>query len=58
MNLKRFFDEPTDFDMILIIQGTGVLPYLEHGDLSHPDTWENLTRVFQGQFFGFALWFN
>jgi hypothetical protein len=58
VNLKRFFDEPTDFDLILIIQGTGVLPYLEHGDLSHPDTWENLTRVFQGQFFGFALWFN
>lgn len=58
VNLKRFFEDPTDFDLILIIQGTGVLPYLERGELSHPDTWENLTRVFQGQFFGFALWFN
>jgi len=58
VNLKRFFEEPTRFDLILHIQGTGVLPYLERGELSHPETWDNLTRVFQGQFFGFALWFN
>lgn len=58
VNLKRFFEEPTRFDLVLLIQGTAALPYLEQGDLSRPETWDNLTRVFQGQFFGFAIWFN
>lgn len=58
LNLKRFFEEPTRFDLVLLLQGTAALPYLEQGNLSRPETWNNLTRVFQGQFFGFAIWFN
>ena len=58
INLKRVFTEPRDFDLILLIQGTGALPYLERGPLSTPETWSNLGRVFRGQFFGFAAWFN
>ena len=58
VNLKRFFEEPTRFDLVLLIQGTAALPYVEKGSLSRPETWNNLTRVFQGQFFGFAIWFN
>ncbi|WP_373652132.1 hypothetical protein [Schlesneria sp. DSM 10557] len=58
INLKRVFAEPRDFDLILLIQGSGVRPYLERGPLSTPETWENLGRVFRGQFFGFAAWFN
>ena len=58
VNLKRFFAEPREFDLILIIQGSGVLPYVEHGPLSQPETWNDLSGVFRGQFFGFAVWFN
>jgi hypothetical protein len=58
VNLKRFFEEPSRFDLVLLLQGTAALPYVEKGDLSRPETWNNLTRVFQGQFFGFAIWFN
>jgi hypothetical protein len=58
INLKRFFDEPSRFDLILAIQGSGMLPYLEEGELSRPETWDDLTRVFRGQFFGFSAWFN
>lgn len=58
VNLKRFFLEPREFDLVLIIQGSGVLPYVEEGQLSRPETWNNLQRVFGGQFFGFAAWFN
>ena len=58
VNLKRFFEEPTRFDLVLLLQGTAALPYVEKGPLSRPETWNNLTRVFQGQFFGFAIWFN
>ena len=58
VNLKRFFEEPPRFDLVLLLQGTAALPYVEKGELSRPETWNNLTRVFQGQFFGFAIWFN
>ena len=58
VNLKQFFEEPPRFDLVLLIQGTAALPYVEKGPLSRPETWDNLTRVFQGQFFGFAIWFN
>ncbi len=58
VNLKRFFSEPRQFDLILMIQGSGALPYVEEGPLSRPETWTNLQRTFGGQFFGFAVWFN
>jgi hypothetical protein len=58
INLHRFFTEPADFDLILAIQGTGLEPYLEQGDLSTPEAWERLLRAFRGEFFGFAIWFN
>lgn len=58
VNLNKFFLEPGDFDLVLTVQGTGVLPYLENGKLSHPETWDSLSRVFGGRFFGFAVWFN
>jgi len=58
VNLKRFFTEPRQFDLILLLQGSGALPYVEEGPLSQPATWNNLQRTFGGQFFGFAVWFN
>jgi hypothetical protein len=58
INLRRFFHEPREFDLILTLQGTAVEPWLEEGPLSTPESWAQLTRVFQGQFFGFAIWFN
>lgn len=58
VNLKKLFEEPKDFDLILFLQGHGALPFVERGKLSGPNTWENLTRTFEGRFFGFAIWFN
>lgn len=58
VNLNKIFLEPKEFDLILWIQGTGVESFLEEGKLSTPAAWERLTQTFQGQFFGFAIWFN
>lgn len=58
VNLKKFFTDPRKFDLVLFISGTGAAPYLEEGSLSTPETWDRLQRVFQGQFFGFAIWVN
>jgi hypothetical protein len=40
------------------IQGTGAAPYLEEGTLTDKAVWDRLVRVFQGEFIGFAFWFN
>lgn len=58
LNLKAIFTEPTNFDLVLWIQGTGVASYLQKGEVTSPEVWEQLQRVFQGEFIGFALWFN
>ncbi|MGZ0172023.1 MAG: hypothetical protein ACKVHE_20965 [Planctomycetales bacterium] len=58
INLRRVFNEPQRFDLVLWIQGTAAMPYLEEGDRTDMAVWERLARVFGGEFFGFAIWFN
>lgn len=58
VNLRRVFTEPKTFDLVLWMQGTGAAPFLEKGPLSTPDVWQRLNRLFNGEFVGFALWFN
>lgn len=58
VNLKKVFYEPRDFSLVLAIQGTGVEPFLEEGDLSTPEAWQRMTNIFRGNFIGFAIWFN
>lgn len=58
INLRRVFTEPRTFDLVLWIQGSAAVPYLEEGPLTRPEVWDRLSRVFGGEFFGFALWFN
>ena len=58
VNLRRVFTEPTTFDLILWIQGTGATPYLEKGTITDPDFWKATNRIFRGEFLGFAIWFN
>lgn len=58
INVKRMFTEPRDFDLVLTVQGSNLIPYMEEGTLSTPESWTAMTNLFQGQFFGFAVWFN
>lgn len=58
MNLKRFFDEGKDFDLVLMVAGVDSVPWLEQGQVSDATTWNNLMGVFHGNFLGYALWFN
>jgi hypothetical protein len=58
INLRRVFLEPRPLDLVLWLQGTAATGYLEEGALTKPDVWGRLQRVFGGQFFGFAIWFN
>lgn len=58
VNLRRVFTHSRDFDAILWVQGTAANPYLENGEFTKQATWGRLQRIFGGEFFGFAAWFN
>jgi hypothetical protein len=58
INLRRLFLEPTTFDLVLLIQGTAAIPYLEDGEMTSGDTWRRIGELLGGDFFGYALWFN
>jgi hypothetical protein len=58
VNLMKVFSEPKDFDLVLWVQGSGAVPYLEEGEVTSPQTWAEFQRVFQGRFIGMAIWIN
>ncbi|TWT74454.1 hypothetical protein Pla123a_32770 [Posidoniimonas polymericola] len=58
VNLHRVLTDPRDFDLVLWVQGSAALPYLEPGKLSSKRSWSELQQVFRGNFIGFALWVN
>ncbi len=58
INIHRIFTEPTRFDLVLWFQGPGLAKYVEKGELTHPEIWQQLQRVFRGSFVNFALWWN
>lgn len=59
INMKRFFDEPKPFDLVLSITGPGIAPYLESGKILSSDGFDQIQRQFGGAgFLTFALWFN
>ena len=58
VNLKRVFEEPRRFDLVLWAHGAAAIPYLEEGPTVSQETGNMLTRVFSGDFLMFALWVN
>ena len=58
LNLRRVFLEPTTFDVVLLIQGSAAIPYLEAGELTDEVTWRRIGDLIGGNFIGYAIWFN
>jgi hypothetical protein len=58
INLRRVFTEPRTFDPVLWMQGSAALPYLEDGELTSSETWSRIMGLLQGNFLGYAIWFN
>ncbi|PDQ21665.1 hypothetical protein CN311_08335 [Mesorhizobium sanjuanii] len=59
INMKRFFDEPKPFDLVLSITGPAIAPYLESGRILTSGEFDQIQRQFGGAgFLTFALWFN
>jgi len=59
VNMKRFFEEPKTFDLVLSITGPGVVPFLERGPMITSEEWWALQQQFgRTGFMTFALWAN
>jgi hypothetical protein len=58
INVRRMFLEPTTFDLVLLIQGSAAIPYLETGEMSTGVTWQRIGDLLGGNFIGYAIWFN
>jgi hypothetical protein len=58
INLRRLFLEPRTFDLVLLVQGSAAIPYLEDGETVSADRWETLMSVFGGDFLRYFVWLN
>lgn len=58
INFRRVFLEPKKMDLVRWLQGAAIVPYVEKGECTDPETWQRIERAFGGQFIGFAIWFN
>ncbi len=58
INLRRLLLEPTTFDLVLLIQGSAAIPYLEDGEMVDREAWRRMAGLFRGGFFRYAIWFN
>jgi hypothetical protein len=58
VNLMKVLTAPKDFDLVLWVQGSDAVPYLDKGEMTSPQTWREFQRVFQGRFVGMAIWIN
>jgi len=58
INLRRMFTEPQTFDLVLLIQGSAALPYLEEGELADAQTWDQIMQLMGEGPLGYFVWFN
>lgn len=58
LNLRKVFTEPKPLDLVRWVQGPGVDPFLEHGEMTSKEVWGRINQIFNGNFVGFAIWFN
>lgn len=58
VNLRKVFEEPQTFDLVLWITGPAALPFLEPGIETTGEDWNAINRVLRGGLAAYAIWFN
>ena len=58
VNLRKVFFDPRPFDAVLWATGQAAVPYLEAGPMLSSEEWREWQRIFNGNFPGYAFWFN
>lgn len=57
-DLKAYFETATETDLVMLLTGYGALPYLKDGPIADMDTFAEANRIFGGNLWGYAFWFN
>jgi len=57
-NLRRLLDETKQMDLILIVTGHALVPYLEDGVIADQKAWKAITQPMGRDVGKFAIWFN
>lgn len=58
INFARLMSDPGDFDLILMIHGAAIAPYLETGRIVDEQVWQEFSELTGGQGGLFSLWLN
>ena len=58
VNFKKVFFDPRPFDLVLWATGHAAALYLQAGPVLSGAEWTNWQRIFNGNFPGYAFWFN
>jgi len=58
LNIEKLFRDPGDMDVILWLQGTAAVPYLEEGALADMAAWQQFIQMTSGDGLLFAIWIN
>ncbi|MET3924767.1 hypothetical protein [Devosia sp. 2618] len=57
-DLKAYFETATETDLVLLITGSGALPYLKDGPVANAESFAEGNRVFGADWLNYAFWFN
>jgi len=57
-DLKAYFTQARETDLVLLLTGSAALPYLKDGPIADPESFAAGNRVFGDRWPNFALWFN
>lgn len=58
ISIEKLVNAPPTLDVVLLIQGSAFIPYLEEGPVSDRETWRRLIEPFGPGFAMFAIWSN
>lgn len=58
INVDKLVAAPPRLDIVLLVQGSALIPYLQEGPVSDRRTWMGLMQPFGSGFVRFAIWSN
>ncbi len=58
INMLKFFEKADRLDLVMLMTGHDLLPFLDTGEIVDRDTWRTITDPMGSQFANYAFWFN
>jgi hypothetical protein len=58
IDLRMFFEEPKPFDLVLLVTGHGVVPFLKDGPVLTGSAWQRWNGAFAGNFLRYLFFIN